>query len=124
MRYKDLSKRLDALEVALQGQTFFWTDRNGKHAGDWLKFLKAIRYPEEEWEKTKGAKLQPEKCPLISFDMDQLDKLPMAQQMGLSVLMVSVGFPALELVTLHDGREVWQRKSGIVKLEVFDEQKT
>lgn len=124
MRYKDLSKRLDALEVALRGQTFFWTDRNGKHAGDWLKFLKAIRYPEEEWEKTKGAKLPPEKCPLISFDMDQMDKLPMAQQMGLSALMVSVGFPALELVTLHDGREVWQRKSGIVKLEVFDEQKT
>ena len=124
MRYKDLSKRLDALEVALQGQTFFWTDRNGKHAGDWLKFLKAIRYPEEEWEKTKGAKLQPEKCPLISFDMDQMDKLPMAQQMGLSVLMESVGFPALELVTLPDGREVWQRKSGIVKLEVDDEQKT
>ena len=124
MRYKDHSKRLDALEVALHGQTFFWTDRNGKHAGDWLKFLKAIRYPEEEWEKTKGAKLPPEKCPLISFDMDQMDKLPMAQQMGLSALMVSVGFPALELVTLHDGREVWQRKSGIVKLEVFDEQKT
>lgn len=124
MRYKDLSKRLDALEVALQGQTFFWTDRNGKHAGDWLKFLKAIQYPESEWEKAKGAKLPPEKCPLISFDMDQMDKLPMAQQMGLSVLMVSVGFPALELVTLPDGREVWQRKSGIVKLEVFDEQKT
>ena len=124
MRYKDLSKRLDDLEVALHGQTFFWTGRNGKHAGDWLKFLKAIRYPEEEWEKTKGAKLQPEKCPLISFDMDQLDKLPMAQQMGLSALMASVGFPALELVTLHDGREVWQRKSGIVKLEVDDEQKT
>ena len=124
MRYKDLSKRLDALEVALQGQTFFWTDRNGKHAGDWMKFLKSIQYPESEWEKTKGAKLPPEKCPLISFDMDQLDKLPMAQQMGLSVLMVSVGFPALELVTLHDGREVWQRKSGIVKLEVDDEQKT
>ena len=56
--------------------------------------------------------------------MSQMDKLPMAQQMGLSVLMVSVGFPALELVTLPDGREVWQRKSGIVKLEVFDEQKT
>ena len=124
MRYKDLSKRLDALEVALHGQTFFWTGRNGKHAGDWLKFLKAIQYPEEEWETTKGAKLPPEKCPLISFDMDQLDKLPMAQQMGLSVLMVSVGFPALELVTLPDGREVWQRKSGIVKLEVDDEQKT
>ena len=121
MRYKDLSKRLDDLEVALHGQTFFWTDRNGKHAGDWLKFLKAIRYPEEEWEKTKGAKLPPEKSPITSFDMDQMDKLPMAQQMGLSVLMVSVGFPALELVTLHDGREVWQRKSGIVKLEVFDE---
>ena len=124
MRYKDLSKRLDDLEVALHGQTFFWTDRNGKHAGDWLKFLKAIRYPEEEWEKTNGAKLPPEKSPITSFDMDQLDKLPMAQQMGLSVLMVSVGFPALELVTLHDGREVWQRKSGIVKLEVDDEQKT
>ena len=124
MRYKDLSKRLDDLEVVLHGQTFFWTDRNGKHAGDWLKFLKAIQYPEEEWEKTKGAKLPPEKCPLISFDMDQMDKLPMAQQMGLSVLMESVGFPALELVTLPDGREVWQRKSGIVKLEVFDEQKT
>ena len=124
MRYKDLSKRLDALEVALQGQTFFWTDRNGKHAGDWLKFLKAIRYPEEEWEKTKGAKLPPEKSPITSFDMDQMDKLPMAQQMGLSVLMESVGFPALELVTLPDGREVWQRKSGIVKLEVDDEQKT
>ena len=124
MRYKDLSKRLDALEVALHGQTFFWTDRNGKHAGDWLKFLKAIQYPEEEFENTKGAKLQQEKCPLISFDMDQMDKLPMAQQMGLSALMESVGFPALELVTLHDGREVWQRKSGIVKLEVFNEQKT
>ena len=124
MRYKDLSKRLDALEVALHGQTFFWTDRNGKHAGDWLKFLKAIRYPEEEWEKTNGAKLPPEKSPITSFDMDQMDKLPMAQQMGLSVLMESVGFPALELVTLHDGREVWQRKSGIVKLEVDDEQKT
>ena len=124
MRDKDRSKRRDALEVAMHGQTFFWTDRNGKHGGDWLKFLKAIRYPEEEWEKTKGAKLPPEKCPLISFDMDQMDKLPMAQQMGLSVLMVSVGFPALELVTLHDGREVWQRKSGIVKLEVDDEQKT
>lgn len=124
MRYKDLSKRLDDLEVALHGQTFFWTDRNGKHAGDWLKFLKAIRYPEEEWEKTNGAKLPPEKSPITSFDMDQMDKLPMAQQMGLSVLMESVGFPALELVTLHDGREVWQRKSGIVKLEVDDEQKT
>ena len=124
MRYKDLSKRLDALEVALHGQTFFWTDRNGKHAGDWLNFLKAIRYPEAEWEETNGAKLPPEKCPLISFDMDQMDNLPMAQQMWLSALMVSVGFPALELVTLHDGREVWQRKSGIVKLEVFDEQKT
>ena len=124
MRYKDLSKRLDDLEVALHGQTFFWTDRNGKHAGDWLKFLKAIRYPEEEWEKTKGAKLPPEKSPITSFNMDQMDNLPMAQQMGLSVLMESVGFPALELVTLHDGREVWQRKSGIVKLEVFDEQKT
>ena len=124
MRYKDLSKRLDALEVALRGQTFFWTDRNGKHAGDWLKFLKAIQYPEEEWEKTNGAKLPPEKSPITSFDMDQMDKLPMAQQMGLSVLMVSVGFPALELVTLPDGREVWRRKSGIVKLEVFDEQKT
>lgn len=124
MRYKDLSKRIDALEVALQGQTFFWTDRNGKHAGDWLKFLKAIQYPEEAFENTKGAKLPQEKCPLISFDMDQMDKLPMAQQMGLSVLMESVGFPALELVTLHDGREVWQRKSGIVKLEVFNEQKT
>ena len=120
MRYKDLSKRLDDLEVALHGQTFFWTDRNGKHAGDWLKFLKAIQYPEEEWEKTNGAKLPP----ITSFDMDQMDKLPMAQQMGLSVLMESVGFPALELVTLPDGREVWQRKSGIVKLEVFDEQKT
>ena len=124
MRYKDLSKRLDDLEVALHGQTFFWTDRNGKHAGDWLKFLKAIRYPEEEWEKTNGAKLPPEKSPITSFDMDQMDKLPMAQQMGLSVLMESVGFPAMELVTLHDGREVWQRKSGIVKLEVDDEQKT
>ena len=124
MRYKDLSKRLDDLEVALHGQTFFWTDRNGKHAGDWLKFLKAIRYPEEEGEKTKGAKLPPEKSPITSFNMDQMDKLPMAQQMGLSVLMESVGFPALELVTLPDGREVWRRKSGIVKLEVFDEQKT
>ena len=124
MRYKDLSKRLDDLEVALHGQTFFWTDRNGKHAGDWLKFLKAIRYPEEEWEKTKGAKLPPEKSPITFFNMDQMDKLPMAQQMGLSALMVSVGFPALELVTLPDGREVWRRKSGIVKLEVDDEQKT
>lgn len=124
MRYKELSKRLDAIEVALQGQTFFWTDRNGKHAGDWLKFLKAIQYPEDEFEETNGAKLPPEKCPLISFDMSQLDKLPMAQQMGLSALMESVGFPALELVTLPDGRDVWRRKSGIVKLEVFDEQKT
>ena len=74
--------------------------------------------------KDEGGKTPAEKCPLISFDMSQMDKLPMAQQMGLSVLMVSVGFPALELVTLPDGREVSQRKSGIVKLEVFDEQKT
>lgn len=117
--YAEFARRITALEAVLHDLTVQWTDRLGEHVGTWETFRDAVFSP----MVGRMESLSPEECPLVTFDMSQMNDLTTAQQMGLSVLLESIGFPALELVTLPDGQEVWQRKNEIVNLEVSHEQK-
>ena len=56
--------------------------------------------------------LNPEDCPLLEFDMDQLENLTQAAQMGLGVLLDWIGFPALE-----QKGDTWENRRGVVRLE-------
>ena len=113
MKYPEVDRKIAELEKALSGGRVTWTDRRGKHTGTWEAFRGSIFF----CLLGRMEKMNREDCPLISFDMDQMSKLPEAQQLGLGTLLNWIGFPVYELVRLSDGREVYEHRKGFVTLE-------
>lgn len=95
------------LERRLSGARVTWTDRTGSHVGSWETFRGAVFF------RLVGRMepLNPEDCPLLEFDMGQLEGLDPAAQMGVGVLLRWIGFPAMEL----EG-DVWENRRGVVRL--------
>ena len=106
-----MSRKLDVeIEVLdrLKGGEITWTDITGTHTGTWEQFKGAVFF------RLIGRlePLNPEDCPLLEFDMGQLESLDTAAQMGLGVLLDWIGFPALELKG-----DAWENRRGVVRLE-------
>ena len=106
-----MSRKLDVeIEVLdrLKGGEITWTDLTGTHTGTWEQFKGAVFF------RLIGRlePLNPEDCPLLEFDMGQLESLDTATQMGLGVLLVWIGFPALE-----PKGDAWENRRGVVRLE-------
>lgn len=106
-----MSRKLDVeIEVLdrLKGGEITWTDITGTHTGTWEQFKGAVFF------RLIGRlePLNPEDCPLLEFDMGQLESLDTATQMGLGVLLDWIGFPALE-----PKGDAWENRRGVVRLE-------
>lgn len=106
-----MSRKLDVeIEVLdrLKGGEITWTDITGTHTGTWEQFKGAVFF------RLIGRlePLNPEDCPLLEFDMGQLESLDTAAQMGLGVLLDWIGFPALE-----PKGDAWENRRGVVRLE-------
>lgn len=86
-----MSRKLDVeIEVLdrLKGGEIAWTDITGTHAGTWEQFKGAVFF-------SLIGRLEPlnkEDCPLVSFDMGQLDELDDTVKRGVYVLLRWVGF--------------------------------
>lgn len=109
-KYGKIEDALAELEKCFGGTLLRWTDIEGKHTGNWRKFLNfAFTY-----FGLDGA-LDPKECPLLEFDMDQLDGLNGAQILMAEVILSGLGFPAFE--DGEDGNP--HLRSGVVRLEDF-----
>lgn len=107
-KYSKIEDALADLENHFSGTLIRWTDKEGKHTGNWRKFLHfAFTY------FGLDGKLDPKDCPLLEFDMDQLNALNDAQQLAALSILDGLGFPALERT--EEGHLTG--KSGIVRLE-------
>lgn len=106
-RYAALDVILDDLERRLSGARVKWTDRTGSHVGSWEQF----RHFVFSHYGPNSERVEPKDCPLLSFDMDQLDGLNNAQQLAVGLMLHGLGFPAMEL----EG-DVWKNRRGVVRL--------
>ena len=107
-RYAALEAVIADLEQRLRGARVKWVDRTGPHAGSWETFRGTVFFP----LIGRMEPLNPEDCPLLEFDMGQLESLTQAAQMGVGVLLDWIGFPALE-----QKGDVWENRRGVVRLE-------
>lgn len=107
-RYAALESVISDLEQSLRGAQVKWVDRTGHHVGSWETFRGAVFFP----LVGRMEPLNPEDCPLLEFDMDQLENLTQAAQMGLGVLLDWIGFPAME-----KKGGVWENQRGVVRVE-------
>lgn len=107
-RYAALEPVIADLEQRLRGSRVKWTDKTGPHNGSWEAFRGAVFFP----LIGRMEPMNPEDCPLLEFDMNQLEKLDTAAQMGMGVLFHWIGFPAMELKG-----NVWENRHGLVRLE-------
>ena len=96
------------LEQRLKGAQVRWVDRDGPHVGSWSTF----RGWALSFYGPLGERVAPKDCPLMEFDMDQLDALNLAQQMAVGLLLQGLGFPAMEL-----RENVWHSRHGLVRWE-------
>lgn len=111
-KYSKIEEMLAELEQRFGGVLIKWTDLEGSHVGSWGKFLTfAFRY------YGLDGKLDPQDCPLLEFDMDQLGCLNPAQHMAALAILDGLGFPALEKG--EDGH--WHGKTGLVRLNGGDQ---
>ena len=110
-KYAALEAVIADLEQRLRGASVKWTDRTGPHAGSWETFRGAVFFP----LIGRMEPLNPEDCPLLEFDMDQLESLDTAGQMGVGVLLRWIGFPAME-----KNGNVWENRRGVVRLEAAE----
>ena len=106
-RYAALEAVIADLEQRLRGAQVKWVDRTGHHVGNWETFRGSVFFP----LIGRMEPLNQEDCPLLAFDMDQLESLTKAAQMGLGVLLDWIGFPALE-----QKGDTWENRRGIVRL--------
>lgn len=107
-KYGKIEDALAELEQRFDGALIKWTDKDGRHVGSWAKFLKfAFTY------FGLDGKLDPKDCPLLEFDMDQLDVLNNAQHLSALAILDGLGFPALEKG--EDGN--LHGKTGLVRWE-------
>ena len=104
---RKLDREFEVLD-RLKGGEITWTDLTGTHTGTWEEFKGAVFF------RLIGRlePLNPEDCPLLEFDMGQLESLDTAAQMGLGVLLDWIGFPALE-----PKGDAWENRRGVVRLE-------
>ena len=107
-KYAALEAVIADLEQRLRGAQVKWVDRTGQHTGSWETFRGAVFFP----LIGRMEPLNPEDCPLTLFDMDQLESLDPAAQMGVGVLLRWIGFPAME-----QKGDVWENRRGVVRLE-------
>lgn len=107
-RYAAVEKVVADLERRLRGERVQWVDRAGPHAGSWETFRGAVFF----LLAGRTEPLNPEDCPLLEFDMDQLESLDPAAQGGVGVLLRWIGFPAMEMKG-----DVWENRRGLVRLE-------
>lgn len=107
-RYAAIEAVIADLEQRLRGAQVKWVDRTGHHVGSWETFRGAVFFP----LVGRMEPLNPEDCPLLAFDMDQLENLTQAAQMGLGVLLDWIGFPSLE-----QKGDTWENRRGLVRLE-------
>ncbi len=107
-RYAALEAVIADLEQRLRGAQVKWTDRTGPHGGSWETFRGAVFFH----LVGRMEPLNPEDCPLLEFDMTQLESLDPATQMGVGVLLRWIGFPAME-----KKGNVWENRRGVVRLE-------
>lgn len=110
-----MKRRIYALDAAIKelrgasGSWITWTDQEGGHTRPWYELehiLYAAQGPRGE---------SPAVCPILSLDMDQLKRLPPAQQLHMGLALERAGFPALEMVRHPDGRECWENRTGMAK---------
>lgn len=107
-RYAALEAVIADLEQRLRGARVKWVDRTGPHAGSWETFRGAVFFP----LIGRMEPLNPEDCPLLEFDMGQLESLTPAAQMGVGVILEWIGFPAME-----QKGDTWENRRGLVRLE-------
>ena len=107
-RYAALEPIIADLEQRLQGSRVKWTDKTGPHTGSWEAFRGAVFFH----LIGRMEPMNPEDCPLLEFDMNQLEKLDTAAQMGVGVLLHWIGFPAME-----SKGNAWENRRGLVRLE-------
>lgn len=107
-RYAAIEAVIADLEQRLREAQVKWVDRTGHHVGSWETFRGAVFFP----LIGRMEPLNPEDCPLLEFDMGQLESLDTAAQMGLGVLLDWIGFPALE-----QKGDAWENRRGVVRLE-------
>ncbi len=84
---RKLDREFEVLD-RLKGGEITWTDLTGTHTGTWEEFKGAVFF------RLIG-RLEPlnkEDCPLVSFDMGQLDGLDDTVKGGIYVLLRWVGF--------------------------------
>ena len=107
-RYAALEAMLSDLEQRLKGAQVRWVDREGPHVESWEQF----RHFVFSHYGPNGERVEPKDCPLLEFNMDQLDGLNNAQQMAMGLMLHGLGFPSMEL---RDN--VWHGRHGLVRWE-------